>query len=138
MIAALALLLVLTVAAAEPTGTLTLACEGTVARSKPSPGNTYPEFGKPEPVSMTIVLNFTTGKAEIAGFSTVAPINIMFSSETHIVFGTYDGKETHGGFAAKINRVTGEMDASDTVIDANGLHSTTSYTLKCKPTQRML
>jgi hypothetical protein len=133
MIAALALLLVL--AAAEPTGTLTFACEGTVARSKPSPGNTYPEFGKQEPVSMTIVLNFTTGKVEIAGFSAVAPIDIIFSTETSVSLGNCDGNgNPTGGFAAMLNRLTGEMEANDTVIDANGLYSTTHYSLKCKPT----
>jgi hypothetical protein len=136
--AAMFAILSMTAQAAEPTGTLMLACEGTVARGKPSPGNTYPEFGKPEPMSTSILLNFTTRKAEIADFISGGPINIMFSSETHIFFGTYDEKgNPNGGFAAKINRVTGEMDASDTVIDGNGLYSTTRYTLKCKPTQRM-
>jgi hypothetical protein len=138
MIAAIALLLVLTVAAAEPTGVLTMSCEGTLARSKPSAGNTYPDYAQPEPVSMNVLLNFATQKVEIAGFSSVAPINIIFSTETSVSFGTYDGKgNAAGGFIAVINRVTGEMEANDTVIDTHGLHSTTHYSLKCKPTQRM-
>jgi len=49
MIAALALLLVLTVAVAEPMGTLTLACEGTV---------THQPEGKSEPISMGIIVNY--------------------------------------------------------------------------------
>jgi len=87
---------------------------------------------------MNILLNFATQKVEIAGFNSVAPINIMFSTETTVSFGTYNGKGNRaGGFIAMINRVTGEMEANDTVIHANGLHSTTHYSLKCKPTQRM-
>jgi hypothetical protein len=55
MIAALALLLVLTGAAGEPTGTLTLACQGTtrlsIAGSPWSPD---------EPSSMSLIVNFAT------------------------------------------------------------------------------
>jgi hypothetical protein len=43
-----ALLLILAIAAAEPTGTLTLACEGTITQQ--------PE-GKPEPISMGVIVN---------------------------------------------------------------------------------
>jgi hypothetical protein len=39
-------------------------------------------------------------------------------------------------FIARINRLTGEMDAGDTV-EVNGLYSTTSYEMKCSPVQRM-
>ena len=53
MIAALALLLVL--AAAEPTGTLTLACQGTTRLSVDgSP------WSPDEPSSMSVIVNFTT------------------------------------------------------------------------------
>jgi hypothetical protein len=47
----LALAALSTVQAAEPTGTLTLACDGTATTPK--------ENAKPQPVSMGIVVNFT-------------------------------------------------------------------------------
>jgi len=91
---------------AEPTGTLTLACKGTVQHGIPGPGNDYPKQDNPEPVAMSLVLNF---------------INSGNSSR---------------GIIATINRLTGEMEAKD-IVQENGLYSTTSYELKCKPTQRM-
>jgi hypothetical protein len=63
-----ALLLVLAAAsAAEPTGTLTLACEGTAADKT----DLIREAARPEPVSMGLIIDFTT--KTIAGFERVFP-----------------------------------------------------------------
>jgi hypothetical protein len=84
------------------------------------------------------VLNFTTGKVEITGFDLLFPIEMMISTtETLVMINSYTDS-TYGsqGFIATINRLTGEMGAIGTKKE-NGLYSTTSYTLKCKPKQRM-
>ena len=86
---------------------------------------------------MSIVLNFTTRKVEITGFSLLFPISIMHTTDAVVFFGGYEEVDTSSrGFSAMINRLTGEMEAIDTA-QANGLYSTTSYALKCRPTQRM-
>jgi hypothetical protein len=52
--------------AAEPTGTLTLACEGT-ATDKTDPSSE----AKPEPVSMGLMIDFTSNT--VAGFENLFP-----------------------------------------------------------------
>jgi hypothetical protein len=56
MLLALAALSISTAQAAEPTGTLTLACQGTVT------GTGTEE--KPELISMGVIVNFTTGMVQ--------------------------------------------------------------------------
>jgi hypothetical protein len=119
---------------------LALACRGTVSHGEPGPGTDYyPGVqGNPEPVSMSIVLNFTTRKVEITGFGLLFPLSILHTTEAVVVFG--GNSEPWGGsrgFNAMINRLTGEMEASDTDVQANGLYSTTIYALKCRPVQKM-
>jgi hypothetical protein len=118
---------------AEPTGTLTLACKGTVQHGIPGPGNDYPKQDNPEPVAMSLVLNLMTRKLEITGFDLLFPIEIAHMTETLVFINSGNSSR---GIIATINRLTGEMEAKD-IVQENGLYSTTSYELKCKPTQRM-
>lgn len=133
--AALVVSLSWTAHAAEP-AKLALTCHGIVKHGIPGPGiDNYPgRLGRPEPVSIVIVLNFTTRKVEeITGALLSRRINITQTSEAYIWLLEDDD---HPRFMAGINRLTGEMDASDTA-QANGLYSTTSYEMKCSPVQRM-
>jgi hypothetical protein len=66
-----ALLLVLAAAsAAEPTGTLTLGCEGTAADKT----DLIREAARPEPVSMGLIIDFTTKTiTALSGFFQASP-----------------------------------------------------------------
>jgi hypothetical protein len=104
MIAALALLLVLTVAAAEPTGTLTLACQGTKTDKDPNTSL----YDKPQPISAGLVIDFTN--AIIKGFPFNAEIKITEVTEVAVHFAAYEkiANNTHqidGG----IDRVTADV-----------------------------
>src|SRR5262249_23140777 len=115
---------------------LTLACQGTTTSSE--------EDAKPEPISMGIIVNFT--KKTIHGFVDAffgeAPIKITGVTETSVSFGSSDqvlekvmSRNVMGG----IDRVTGDVWADFKWSDAKtGKASTsTTYTLKCRPAQRM-
>ena len=118
--------------AAEPTGTLTLACEGTVTENRISEG-----VETTEPVSMGIIVDFGAGM--VRGFNFPVPIRKV--DETAI---TFDGNEPRpidnkkDGIGGKLDRVTGAMQVTYTRWYAL-VSSTwdTNYSLKCKPTQRM-
>jgi hypothetical protein len=116
--------------------TMALTCHGIVKHGIPGPGTDYypGKQGRPEPASIVIVLNFTTRKVEeITGALLLRRINISQASEAYIWLLEDDD---HPRLMAQINRLTGEMEASDTV-QVNGLYSTTSYEMKCSPVQRM-
>jgi hypothetical protein len=132
-LATAALVMSWTAHAAEP-AKLALTCQGIVKHGTPGHGTDYypGKQGKPEPVSIAIVLNFTTRKVEITGALSFRRINITQASEAYISL-LEDGDHPH--FMAQINRLTGEMEAGDTV-QVNGLYSTTSYEMKCSPVQR--
>jgi hypothetical protein len=111
--------------AAEPTGTLTLACQGErIARvlgSKIAPVQ--------QQVSMGIIVNFTA--RTVKGFDSewTDPIPIYDVTETAILFrGHRDQEEISGA----IDRITGgghgKLDSDPLVV---------TWTLQCKPTQRM-
>jgi hypothetical protein len=123
------LLAFLGLAAAEPTGTLTLTCEGTVADIKPD--------AKPEPISMGIVFNFTT--RTVQGFPHIGDAEITKADDVTIVFvASYHGsKEVHDewGFEGTIDRVTGDLKAHWMLMNMEtGNFRMVSYSLKCKPT----
>ena len=117
--------------AAEPTGTLTLACQGTVTN------NTKPD-AKPEQITMGIVVNFTA--RTVAGFTYPGleefPVVIRDANEVLI---TFAGSNESGSsiVAGDINRVTGELWANSTMRDAqtSKIVVSTSYSLQCRPTQ---
>jgi hypothetical protein len=114
--------------AAEPTGTLTLACQGT----------TIIEGKQTEPVSMSISINFAD--RSVHGFGGGAIVKITNMDELTIDFDGTDPKapnqvtswDVHGN----MDRVTGYVWAT---ISLRGPAATSSmrHSLKCKPTQRI-
>ena len=113
------------IAAAEPTGTLTLACKGTniveyvATHSKVS-----------SQVTIGIVVDFQ--KKTVVGFTPGDDIPVMIKDvdETAISF---EGQALNVTISGTIDRVTGTVVAS--II--NGETTTDSLELQCKPTQRM-
>jgi hypothetical protein len=116
-------------AAAEPTGTLTLACQGTTTMTS------MPD-AKPDPISMGLILNFTAGTVQGFGHPGVVdfPVKITGMNDVTIAFSDSDQKG--------IWTITGTLDRV-TYVWANHTANTktnvivTEYALKCKPTQRM-
>ena len=132
---ALLLVLILSAYAAEP---VTLTCQGTVKHGIPGPGSdVFPgKQGDPEPVSMTIILNFTTGEVEVPDLLTKFPIKIKIVQATDVLVVFNGHVKTQGyssGFMGTINRLTGETEAHKTV-EVTEVYSTTTYALKCTPT----
>jgi hypothetical protein len=112
--------------AADPT--LTLACQGTVTV-------TSIDDAKPEPISVGIILNFTTHTVQ--GFGD--PTKITGMNDTTITFSGSNppGQASKWNILGSLDRVTGALEAI-TQLSSNGrLYDRTSYSLKCKPTQRM-
>jgi hypothetical protein len=117
--------------------TLTLACQGTATDI------TQPVDGKPEPVSMGIIINFTAGtvtsgsKGALLGWD--FPVKITSFDEAAVLFeGSYDTELTVRTISGNIDRVTGDMKAVSTKMNKNTFISLdVAYFLKCKPTQRM-
>ena len=117
--------------AAEPE-TLTLACQGTVT------DNAKPD-AKPEPISMGIVFNFTA--RTVNGFPHEGEAEITWVDDAIIVFVVkYHGDKAQWTFDGNINRVTGDLEAHSVAMlrdDISFRSRIKSYSLKCKPTQRM-
>src|SRR5262245_16999388 len=99
--------------ATEPTGTLTLACQGTmIDKTDPSL-----EAAKPEPVTMGLMIDFTSNT--VAGFEHLnpvlggAPVKIIVVDKTTIGF---SGINAAGGTAfGTIDRITGDVEAATEV-----------------------
>jgi len=128
----LALLGLATAQAAEPM-TLTLACQGTATQ------DTEPDAK--QPISLGIVLNFTT--RTVQGFPFIGDAEITKVDDGRIVFvARYHGsKEVHDewGFVGSIDRVTGDLKAHWMLMNMEtGNSRIVAYRLKCQSTQRML
>jgi hypothetical protein len=129
---ALASLTISSAQAAEPT-ILTLACEGTTSDA------TQPD-ANPEPTSLGVVVNLA--KRTVAGFTYPRfdnfPVKISAANETTIAF---RGSNKNGSWtiSGSIDRVTGELVATSlkTNLKTRIVVTATSYTLKCRPTQRI-
>jgi hypothetical protein len=124
--------------AAEPTGTLTLACEGTRTVTNYFGNHTILKEG-PEPISMGIILDFAA--RTVAGFDLWdGKVVITYLDEWKIGLGPKE-ENPDVYMSGSMDRITG--DANLTVItDASGLYKTRAgndydYSMKCKPTQRM-
>jgi hypothetical protein len=126
----LAFLGLATVQAAEPAGTLTLACQGTVT-------DNISRDAKPEPISMGISFNFTAGT--VRGFPHIGDAEITNVDDVTIVFvASYHGHAVWG-FEGAIDRVTGDLKAHWMLMNMEtGNFRNVTYSLKCKPTQRMI
>jgi hypothetical protein len=113
--------------------TLTLACQGTT---------TLGSEGKPQPISMGIIVNFT--KRTVQGFGHPGwidyPVQITAWNDVTVAF---SGSQAIGNqemsISGSIDRVTGEVEASDLSTDTKTHETVASlhYALKCRPTQRM-
>jgi hypothetical protein len=135
MLLALAALSISTAQAAEPTGTLTLACQGTSTFAGKDILTTQTQ------VSLGIIVNFADrtvafgGNADAGNFPVIKIIDI---SEAVVSFlgGSVPGLHISGS----IDRVTGDVEATSeaTGTENRTIIMRTLYSLKCKPTQRML
>jgi hypothetical protein len=120
-----------TAQAAEPTGTLTLACEGTeitTDTTDTTDKNTRAAYGTP--ISTAINVDFEHRTVEFDNI----PASISQITETTIKFhfGTKPNLE------GTIDRVTGAVEVN-TLCPMSDRYdrSEVTYSLKCKPTQRM-
>jgi hypothetical protein len=120
--------------------TLTLACKGTTTV-------TTMEDAKPEPISMGIIVNFTA--RTVQGFLSPGalmdyPVKITAMNDVIVAFsGSEDYQRSRRSSVASIDgfidRVTGDVEATSTLTATNPPKTITSttYALKCRPTQRM-
>ena len=114
--------------AAEPTGTLTLAYEGTEITTDTTDKNTQVASGTP--ISTAINVDFEHRAVEFDNI----PASISEVTETTIKFhfGTKPNLE------GTIDRVTGVVEVNTLRPMSDGYdRSEVTYSLKCKPTQRM-
>jgi hypothetical protein len=143
MLLALIALSISTAQAAEPTGTLTLACQG-VTTNPLAPGS------KEEPLSIRIIVDFAARTVDF-GHQANFPAQITDLTETTIMFWASDSfdrtKVLMSTVEGSIDRMTGEVIADifsqkkdGTECDAPGKRvckGIKRYWLKCKPMQRM-
>jgi hypothetical protein len=108
-------------------------------------GAHYPTSGledaKPEATSMGIIVNFTNRTVQGFGLPGVMdyPVKIT-ANEVTITFAGSDADEiAKASTMGSIDRVTGDVEASSRLTDPKtGKTLTwTSYSLKCRPAQRM-
>jgi hypothetical protein len=111
---------------------LTLACKGTMTSALDE---------KPQPVSMGIVVNFTT--RTVAGFGSPGmldyPVKITGVDDVTVVFGgSARFGDVENSILGSIDRVTGDVEATTTIANVKSNNAShTGYTLKCRPAQRM-
>ena|SRR5262249_14155605 len=114
------------IAAAEPTGTLTLACQGTTTFMAP--------IRRSEPVSMGFADKTVQGFTYPVDF----PVKITGISDTMIVFsGQGPSRPNHFQIDGSIDQVTRVIETT-TVLRSDETSTLWSISsLKCRPTQRM-
>jgi hypothetical protein len=135
-------IIALTAMVAGPTAeaadtTLTLACEGTTTDKMKDAKD-----AKPAPISMGIIVNFTKNTVQGFGIPGVSdhPVKIRGMNDARIVFdGAHDDGTSVASITGSIDRVTGDVEATDMLSNTKTgiVKSSTSYALKCTPTQRM-
>jgi hypothetical protein len=114
-------------AQAAEEGVLALACQG-IQATKWGAGAPFRE-----PISMGVIVNLTARTIEGLPGSEDFPVKIMVANKATIQFsGSSDTTATATKYTGGINRVTGEAWA----ITSKG-PAQISYSLECKPTQRM-
>jgi hypothetical protein len=121
-------------AQAQP-GPLTLACKGTTT-------NSWTPDAKPEPISMGIIVNLSA--RTVQGFGVPGlndyPIKITAANDATVMF---EGQQNSGTSVASIwgtmDRVTGDLEAISMVSNSAPFTviSRTTYTLQCRPAQRI-
>jgi hypothetical protein len=123
-----------TTAQAVETGTLTLACKGTIVAGY--------EGAKPDPISMGLIVSFTAGTVQGFGDPGLldVPIKITGINEVTVSFrGSARVLDSDWSMSGSIDRVTGDVDASQISTDpkTGKMITSSGYSLKCRPTQRM-
>jgi hypothetical protein len=119
-------------AEAQQSNTLTLACKGTATG----------DDGKPDPISMGIIINLTAGTVQGFGLPGVMdyPLKMTSTNDVRVPFsGSQELISSVSSIRGSIDRVTGDVEATSTLADPK-THNTlnqTNYALQCKPTQRM-
>jgi len=121
-------------AASAPADTvLTLACQGTTTSGSEE---------KPDKVSMGIIVNFT--KRTVQGFGSPGlidyPVQITAWNDVTVAFsGSHVFANQNLSIRGTIDRVTGDVEATDLSTDTttHKIVSSLTYTLKCRPAQRM-
>jgi hypothetical protein len=114
--------------------TLTLACKGTTTAPMMSDD-------KPQPVSMGIIVNFSA--RTVQGFVSPGlefPVKITAANDVTIEFSGYQQLPSSlHSILGSIDRVTGDVEATSLITDPKTSKSIsqTTYTLQCRPTQRM-
>ena len=117
--------------AAEPTGTLTLACQG--ERMSRSASDTAPAQ---EQVSIGIIINFTDRTVKGFGGDWSLPIPIHEVNETFVTFEDHQAGLFEASIIGIIEFDTGDMEAVMKLSGKTGKLEN-FYILQCKPTQRM-
>ena len=126
----LVLLSISTAQAAEPTGTLTLACQGErMSRSSYDPAPAQ------EQVLMNIIVNFTDRAVRFGG-DWSSPIPIYEVTETAVMFADRQTGLFEVIVIGTIEFVTGDMEVV-MKLSGNLGKLENIYSLQCKPTQRM-
>jgi hypothetical protein len=129
LLLALVALSIATLQAAKPTGTVTLACEGTATDK-----TDLREPAKPEPVSMGLIIDFTTNS--VAGFPRFSADRVKIIGVDKTTFG-FSGTDGMGGTVfGTADRITGDVEATMERWndETNKLQWATGYLLKCRPT----
>jgi hypothetical protein len=119
--------------------TLMLACKGTATETM------MEEVAKPEPISMGIIVNFTNRTVQGFGEPGLVdfPVKIVGINEVTVSFHGENPEGpnpvTNWSIRGTIDRVTGDVDATSTVMNlkTSKIVISTSYALKCRPRQRM-
>jgi hypothetical protein len=115
--------------------TLTLACKGTTTVHTPAGDEDA------QPISMGIIVNFADRTVHGFGMPNGpfdGPLEIGHANEVTVVFGGKQESVVRHSITGFIDRVTGAAEATWSFIDEKGMiepHMT--YTLQCKPGQRM-
>jgi hypothetical protein len=117
--------------AAEPTGTLTLLCQG--ERMSRSSSDTAPAQ---EQISMGIIVNFTDRTVKGFGRDWSLPIPIHEVNETFVTFEDHQAGLFEASIIGIIEFDTGDMEAVMKLSGKTGKLEN-FYILQCKPTQRM-
>jgi hypothetical protein len=119
-------------AEAQQQKALTLSCKGTATG----------DHGKPDPISMGIIIDLTAGTVQGFGLPGVMdyPLKMTATNDVRVPFsGSQELISSVSSIRGSIDRVTGDVEATSTLTDPK-THNTlnqTNYALQCKPTQRM-
>ena len=108
---------------------LTLACKGTTTSDE-----------KSEPISMGIIVNFTTRTVQGFGYPGLLDYPVKITGANDAIFG---GSQEMGASMSSVigskDRVTGDVQTTlmSTDTKTGKIISQTDYALRCRPTQRM-